>query len=79
MVTTDRTLGEKIISEVNEQLAKLETAATASESWNKYGEIAVVSSIDEAVDYANQRAPEHLEIQVENPEEIKDRLYNYGS
>ena len=39
----------------------------------------IVKSLEEAVELANTVAPEHLEIQVENPRELLDGLRNYGS
>ena len=32
-----------------------------------------------SISIANRRAPEHLEIQVKNPEKIIEKLCNYGS
>ncbi len=48
-------------------------------SWVDYGEIIVTDSLDEAVEMANRYAPEHLEINVEDPDAIVEKLYNYGS
>ena len=36
-------------------------------------------SLEEAVQIANAYAPEHLELNLSDPDSIKDRLYNYGS
>ena len=41
--------------------------------------IIVVDSLDTAVNIANNRAPEHLELQLKNNELIIEKLYNYGS
>ena len=38
-----------------------------------------VRSLDAAVEYANEIAPEHLEIQVENPDALIPQLTSYGS
>lgn len=47
--------------------------------WDTFGEIGVVDSLDEAVQYANEYAPEHLEINVEDPDALIPKLVNYGS
>lgn len=79
LVTTDLHLAEKVIEAVHKQLKTLETAAIARQSWADYGEIALADSLDEAIEYANARAPEHLEIQTAESETVAARLRNYGS
>lgn len=78
LVTTSRVLGEAVIQQVQEQLQTLETAAIASASWSAYGEVILADNLDEAVDIANDYAPEHLEVIVRD-ESILPRLINYGS
>lgn len=39
----------------------------------------IVKSIDEAVNFANEFAPEHLSLQVKNPKKYLSRVRNYGS
>lgn len=79
LITTSKNIGEQVIAEVREQLSTLETSEIAMASWNEYGEVVVVDSLDEAVALANDRAPEHLEIQVHNSDDLVSKLYNYGS
>ena len=79
VVTTDRSLGEQVIGAVEEQLKTLETAEMATQSWHDYGEVIIAADMEEAIAITNERAPEHLEIQVENLDEAAKALYNYGS
>ncbi len=79
VVTTDRAMGEKVIAEVEDQLARLATAGIARRAWDDYGEVVWAETLDEAVEYTNDCAPEHLEIQVADSEALVDRLHNYGS
>ncbi len=79
LVSTDRVLAERATAAVQERLKSLETAATAEKSWADYGEVVLADSLDEAIDYVNARAPEHLEIQTAEGEALMDRLHNYGS
>ena len=79
VVTTDEALGKKIMAEVARQLDTLETAEIARDAWEQNGEVIVADSIDEAVAVANDRAPEHLEVQTADPEAVAKNLYNYGS
>lgn len=79
LVTTDEALGLAVIDAVEKQLETLETASIARQSWNAYGEVLLAASVQEAVDLANELAPEHLELTMEHPDEILPYLYNYGS
>ncbi|MBC7343146.1 MAG: histidinol dehydrogenase [Clostridia bacterium] len=79
LVTTSEELGRKVIGQVEAWLQKLATAEIARASWENHGQVVVVDTVDEAVDLANEIAPEHLEIQVEDPEKLVEGLRNYGS
>ncbi|MFR7990596.1 MAG: histidinol dehydrogenase [Anaerovoracaceae bacterium] len=79
LVTTSEQLGKAVMQAVADQLKTLTTAGIAEKSWVDYGEIIVTDSLDEAVEMANRYAPEHLEINVEDPDAIVEKLYNYGS
>jgi histidinol dehydrogenase len=60
LITTSRTLARAVAQEVEHQLATLSTAKTAHVSISHNGLIILVDSLDEAVDIANELAPEHL-------------------
>jgi histidinol dehydrogenase/sulfopropanediol 3-dehydrogenase len=78
-VTTDRLLGEEIINEVASQLKELATVDVAETSWQEQGTVVVVDGLAEAADLVNRFAPEHLEIQIENPRDLLNKLSNYGT
>ena len=59
-LTTSRTLAESVASELERQLAILPTAEVARPSIEQNGAIVVVDSIDQAVEFSNALAPEHL-------------------
>lgn len=79
VVTTDEAMANRILTEVERQLAMLPTAEIARQSWNDYGEVIVAESLEEAIQISNDRAPEHLELQLNNSAEAVEKLYNYGS
>ena len=79
VVTADRTLAECVMAEVERRLQTLATADIARRSWEAYGEVLLADSLEEAVAIANDRAPEHLEVQTEDAEALMDSLCNYGS
>jgi histidinol dehydrogenase len=66
LITTDRRLGEAVIAEVSGQLTGLDTAEIAEASWAANGEVILAADIAEAISIANERAPEHLELQTED-------------
>lgn len=79
LITTEEKFGKEVIEAVEKELAVLETAEIARKSWEVYGEVIFVDSLEEAAQLANEYAPEHLELNVQNPEELSRKLYNYGS
>lgn len=79
LVTTDESFGKQVIKDVEEELKVLSTAEIAKKSWDDFGEVLVVDSLHEAVEMSNEYAPEHLEVNIENPDSIIRDLYNYGS
>ena len=79
LITTNKTLAKEVNKKVNEILVDLPTKDIASLSWNNNGEIILVDNLQEAVKLSNKYAPEHLELNVKNTDEIIDKLTNYGS
>lgn len=81
VVTTSEELGKAVMESVEKQLQVLDTEEIARASWNDYGEILIAESLQEAVEYANEYAPEHLEVNVaeEEIDGVVDHLRNYGS
>jgi histidinol dehydrogenase len=60
LLTTSRTLAAAIAEEVERQLAILPTAAVARPSIENNGAILVVDGMEQAVEFSNTLAPEHL-------------------
>lgn len=79
LVTTDEAFGKAVIRDVEEELKSLKTAGIASRSWETYGEVVVADSLEEAIAMTNEYAPEHLELNVADPDSLVPKLYNYGS
>lgn len=81
VITTDEALGYAVQEAVKAQLATLDTCEIAASSWENYGEILLADTLEEAVEYANDYAPEHLEVNVseDKTEQVTEALRNYGS
>lgn len=78
-MTPSRGLAEKILQEVGKQLKTLDRRKIAGASIRKNGLIFVTDSIDQAIEMANQMAPEHLELEVRDPESYLDRIHHAGA
>lgn len=79
LVTTDAVLAEKTIEELHRQMALLSRKEIIEKSLTDYGAVIVCTTLDEAIEFANELAPEHLELCVENPLEYIGRIDNAGS
>lgn len=79
LITTDEKFGQAVIEAVEKELSWLSTAAIAEKSWQTYGEVVLADTLEEAVQIANDYAPEHLELNLSDPDSVKEKLYNYGS
>ena len=78
LVATSMQLADKIVHETESQLKNLPRPEVASESLAKNGVVAVVESIDEAVELANLYAPEHLLLMVDKPGNYLEKVRNAG-
>lgn len=67
LVTTDASLAEATIEEVEKALKPMERYEIAKASWDDYGAVILCKDMDQCFDIANIIAPEHLEIAVDNP------------
>ncbi|MDY2846981.1 MAG: histidinol dehydrogenase [Oscillospiraceae bacterium] len=79
LITTDEKIADETAAEIERQSQALSRRDIINESIDNYGAIIVTDSIDYAIELANGLAPEHLEIQVENPMQYLGRLDNAGS
>lgn len=82
LVTDCQELAQKVSDEIEHQLETLTTKTVARQSVDNYGRIILVDSLAQAVEIANKKAPEHLEIAMENTDErevIVNEVHNYGS
>ena len=79
VVTNSEKLAEKISVEVERQLEKLPRKDIAAASIESNGLIVIAKNLDEAIDFANFSAPEHLELLTENPFKLLPKIKNAGA
>ncbi len=79
LITDDEDFAHQVLRAINEQLKILSRKAIAETSWENHGAILVIKSWDEAVPIINQIAPEHLELMLQNPECLFDKIKHAGT
>lgn len=76
-------LSEKQAIEIKDEIVRLcsenDLVAATQKSFENYGDIFIVDSIEEAVSAVNEMAPEHAELLLENYEEPLNALTNAGA
>ena len=79
LITTSEELAQSVIREIGIRTERLDRAATISASVRNRGVVAIVDSLDEAVELANEYAPEHLSLMVEDPKALMGSVRNAGA
>ena len=79
VITTNEEMAVKIEEELNEQLKSVDRYAIASSSLRDQGAILIARDDKQMVELANDIAPEHLEIQTENAENLVNGIENAGA
>ena len=79
LVTDSAELADAVSAELERQIPMLERADIARESIDKNGKIIVADTLDAAIEIANEIAPEHLELCVDDPFDYLDNIRHAGS
>ena len=79
LVTNDLALAEAVSIELERQIPLLSRSEIARVSIDNNGKIIVVDRLEDIIDTANEIAPEHLELCVDNPFDYLDKIKNAGS
>lgn len=79
LLTDNAEIAEQTKAELKIQIQKLSRKEIIEASVDNFGAIIVCSDMSQAVDFANELAPEHLEVCCENPMEYVGKLDNAGS
>ena len=79
LVTESIDLANAVSEEIEKQLKELPREEIARISIDNNGKIIVADNILDVIDVANEIAPEHLEICVDNPFDYLDKIKNAGS
>jgi histidinol dehydrogenase len=79
LITDDADFARAVENAVEAELAVLPRAAVARASWQDFGAIILVKSLDQAPAIADRLAPEHLEIVTSDPDALAARVHDAGA
>ncbi len=78
LITNNQSLANRIALEIEKQILNLSRSAIISQSLSSQGAIIVVENLDQAIELANEYAPEHLCLLVRNPWNWVGKVENAG-
>ncbi|QEY34105.1 histidinol dehydrogenase [Caproiciproducens galactitolivorans] len=79
LLTPSEKIAEQTVAQIYEQLEHLSRKEIIRQSLDRFGAVIQCRDVDEAVAFANELAPEHLEICAANPMEYIGKIDNAGS
>ena len=79
LITDSGALADAVADAAERALGKLQRADIARESWEVHGAIILVRDLADAVLLIDRIAPEHLELAVNEPEVLADKVTNAGA
>src|SRR5256885_3733596 len=79
LITDDAALADAVERAVAGQLKTLPRVSVASASWRDFGAVILVGALDDAVALTDAIAPEHLEIETQDPERLAGKIRNAGA
>jgi len=79
LITTDSRLANRVVEEVERQLERHPRRLLTEKAIANFGLIVVVDNLKTAADLSNLFAPEHLELEVEEPWELLESIRHAGA
>ena len=79
LITDDANFAENVEAAVENHLKALDRAEIARASWQDYGAIILVRDLFEAPALVDRIAPEHLELCVDDPDSLANKIRHAGA
>ncbi|WP_288934220.1 histidinol dehydrogenase [uncultured Sphingomonas sp.] len=79
LFTDDAGFADAVAAMVDDELGQLATRAVARAAWDANGAIVVVDTLEAACPLVDRLAPEHLQLSVDDPQSLFDRIRHAGS
>lgn len=78
LITTSTRLKNMVLDSLQKQISKIQRREFVMASLKNNGFVAICKSESEVIEFANQFAPEHLEIITKNPQQIAQKIRSAG-
>lgn len=79
LITTSEGLAEEVVAQLGRQIGDLPRRDIVARSLAKFGAVIIVETLEEACDFVNELAPEHLEIIARDEDELAARVRHAGA
>lgn len=79
LITDNADFGQKVNKAVEEQLAELPRQNIAATSWRDHGAIITIDKISSAIPLIDRIAPEHLELAIDQADDMAKEVRNAGA
>ncbi len=79
LITDDADFAEAVVQAAEIHLESLPRSEIAGQSWQEFGAIITVDDLTEAIELIDAIAPEHLELAVDAPEEMAEKISHAGA
>jgi len=78
LITTSKSLAQRTFQEIEEVSKSTSRREIVAKALSENGFIAVCRTLDEMVELANSFAPEHVEVMLENPDKVAEKISSAG-
>ncbi len=79
LVTTSQKLADEVCADIDLEFDSLQRKEIFESSLKKHSHVLVAETLDQAIEFSNQYAPEHLQIMTDDPYAVLDRIKHAGS
>ena len=79
LITDDAAFADAVSGAVDAALKTLPRSEIASASWRDFGALIVVDNFEHAIPLVDRLAPEHLELAIDDPRAMANRIRNAGA
>ena len=79
LITDDIEFANKVEEAIDASLSLLVRKDIATASWEKFGAIIIINNMGQAPEVVNKIAPEHLELAIDEPQKMADKIVNAGA
>ena len=79
LITDDIEFANKVEGSIDDSLSLLVRKDIATASWENFGAIIIINNMGQAPEVVNKIAPEHLELAIDEPQKMADKIVNAGA